>query len=185
VLGLSGLDVLDADAPFLGPDQQLATDVFRTVIDSNCAGLAASLDDTVQAPDDPFGWPREVDFHAQALAGEVIQHAQQPKRTAIAETIRYEVHRLGHVGRLGHRQHTGLVPLQPLAGFDLLWSHWPSGALAIRWGERSLSNDYQRMLVQTYGLCTPRITPRHCKRALRSRPLERQRQVRNGTKTHS
>ena len=44
LLGLSWLDVLDGDAPFLGPDQQLATDVFRAVVDPCGAGLAAPLD---------------------------------------------------------------------------------------------------------------------------------------------
>ncbi len=29
LLGLTGLDVLDRDAQFISPDQQLATDVFR------------------------------------------------------------------------------------------------------------------------------------------------------------
>ncbi len=34
LLGLPGLDVLDCDALFLGPYQQLATDVFRAVTPS-------------------------------------------------------------------------------------------------------------------------------------------------------
>ena len=55
LLGLAGLDVLDANSAFLGPDQQLATDLFRAVIDLYGAGLAAPLDDPVQASDDPFG----------------------------------------------------------------------------------------------------------------------------------
>jgi len=34
LLWLAGLDVLDCDPPFLGPFQQLATDVFRAVTPS-------------------------------------------------------------------------------------------------------------------------------------------------------
>ncbi len=33
VLRLAGLDVLNGDAPFLGPYHKLATDVFRAVVD--------------------------------------------------------------------------------------------------------------------------------------------------------
>jgi len=44
LLWLAGLDWLDGYAAFLGPDQQLATDVFRAVIDPNCAGFAAPFD---------------------------------------------------------------------------------------------------------------------------------------------
>ena len=48
LLGLAGLDVLDGDAPLFGPDQQLATDVFRAVVDPCGAWLAAPFDDPVQ-----------------------------------------------------------------------------------------------------------------------------------------
>ena len=55
LLGLPGLDVLDGNAPFLGPDQQLAADVFRAVVDPYRPGLPSPLDDPVQAADHPFG----------------------------------------------------------------------------------------------------------------------------------
>ena len=54
LLGLAGLDVQDRDAAFLGPDQQLATDVFGAVVDPNGAGFAAPFHDAVQATNDPF-----------------------------------------------------------------------------------------------------------------------------------
>ena len=44
LLGLSGLYVLDRDPPLLGPDQQLATDVFGAIVDPYGAGLAAPFD---------------------------------------------------------------------------------------------------------------------------------------------
>ena len=44
LLRLAGLDVLDRDAPFLGPDQQLPTDVFRAVVDPGCSAATVSLD---------------------------------------------------------------------------------------------------------------------------------------------
>ena len=55
LLGLAGLDVLDRYAPFLGPDQQLAIDVFRAVVDPDCLRGATPFDDLVQRPDDPLG----------------------------------------------------------------------------------------------------------------------------------
>ena len=44
LLGLSGLDVLDRDPPLLGPDQQLATDVFGAIVDANSVGLSPPFD---------------------------------------------------------------------------------------------------------------------------------------------
>jgi hypothetical protein len=44
LLGLTGLDVLDRDAPFLSPYQQLATDVFRAVVDPYGAGLSTPFE---------------------------------------------------------------------------------------------------------------------------------------------
>ena len=48
LLRLAGLDVLDGDAPPRSPYQQLATDVFRAVINPNGAWLAAPLDDPIK-----------------------------------------------------------------------------------------------------------------------------------------
>ena len=118
LLGLARLDVLDCNPLFLGPYQQLATDVFRAVVHPNGAGLAAPFDDPVQAANDTFGGPRDVDLNAQACTGEVVQHVQQPKRAAISEAICHEVHRPGDVRGLRHRQRVGFVPFQPLARLD-------------------------------------------------------------------
>ena len=117
-LRLSGLDVLDRDTAFPGPDQQLATDVFRTVVDPDGAWLAAPFDDPVEASDDPLRWQRKVDLDAQALTVEVIQHVEQPELAAIPQPVSHEVHGPGHVRRVWHSQHVGFVPLQPLARLD-------------------------------------------------------------------
>jgi len=53
LLGLTGLDVLDGYSQFLGPDQQLSTDVFRAVVDPYRPGFATPLDNSVQTADDP------------------------------------------------------------------------------------------------------------------------------------
>lgn len=80
LLGLAGLDVLDRNAPFLGPYQQFATDVFRAVVGPYGSRLAAPFDDAVEAPDDAFGRQREVDLDPQPLAVEVIEQVQQTGR---------------------------------------------------------------------------------------------------------
>ena len=118
MLAMAGLDVLDGNAPTRGPDQQLATGLFRAVLYPYCAGLAAPLDDRVKASDDPLCWQREVDLEAQSFAVEVIQHVQQSKLAAIAEAISHEIPRLGQVGRVWHGQGVMFIALQSLAGFD-------------------------------------------------------------------
>lgn len=72
----------------------------------------------VQAANDPFCGQREVNLDAQAFAVEAVQHIQQPKGTAVAEAIRHEVHRPGHIGRIWHCQDIRLLPFQPLSGLD-------------------------------------------------------------------
>jgi hypothetical protein len=59
-----------------------------------------------------------VHLDPQPFSVEVVKHVQQPERSAIAETVRHEVHRPSHVGRIRHCQSVGFVPLQPLAWFD-------------------------------------------------------------------
>ena len=87
----------------------------------------------IKAPDHALSGQGKVDLDAQALAVEVIQHVQQPELAAITQPVGHEIslrrmkafayratHRPGHVGRLRHGQSIRFVPLQPLAGFDLL-----------------------------------------------------------------
>ena len=45
--GLSGLEVQDRDPQFVSPDQRLATDVFRAVVDPYGAVFAVPIDDPV------------------------------------------------------------------------------------------------------------------------------------------
>ena len=133
LLRLAGLDVLDGDAPARSPDQQLATDVIRAVVDPCGAGLAAPLDvgggsenglgdrfpdEWVKASDHALGGQVKVHFDPQPFAIEVVEHVQQPKRPSFTEAIRHEVHRPGHARGLRHRQRVGFVPLQPLVGLD-------------------------------------------------------------------
>ena len=59
LLGLAGLDMLDGYSVFPGPYQQLATDVFRAVVDPDDLWLAAPLDESVM--NSVYGlWPMRV-----------------------------------------------------------------------------------------------------------------------------
>ena len=100
LLGLAGLDVLEGDAAFHSPFHQLFTDVFRAVVDTYGAGLAAPLDDPIKALDHSFGWERKIHFDAQPFAIEVVQHVQQPECPAIhCPAVHVYMHERGPAGR--------------------------------------------------------------------------------------
>ena len=54
LLRLARLDMLDCDVAFFSPFQELATDVFRSIINPNALRSSPPLDDPVQAPDHPL-----------------------------------------------------------------------------------------------------------------------------------
>ena len=112
LLRLAGLYVLDSYTLLLSPYSELLADVFGAIVHPNGVGLAAPLDDAVQAVNYPPCGQREVHLDPQPFSVEVVQDIQQPKSTAVAEAIRHEVHRPGHIGRVWHRQHIRLVQLQ-------------------------------------------------------------------------
>ena len=88
--GLSGLDMLDGNPLFFCPFQQLATDVFGAIVNTNGAGLSTPFNDAVQAPDDPLGGQGKVDLDAQSFTVEVVQHVQQPELAAVTQTVGHE-----------------------------------------------------------------------------------------------
>lgn len=61
-LGLAWLDVLDGDAVVLSLFHQLAADIFRAVFALYGAGLAAPLDDPIEASDCALSWQGKVDL---------------------------------------------------------------------------------------------------------------------------
>jgi hypothetical protein len=54
LLGLTRLDVADADPVLFCAGQQLCADVFGPIIDTDASRLAAPFDDPVQTADDPL-----------------------------------------------------------------------------------------------------------------------------------
>ena len=54
LLRFARLDMLDCDVAFFSPFQELATDVFRSIINPNALRFSPPLDDPVQAPDHPL-----------------------------------------------------------------------------------------------------------------------------------
>ena len=90
LLRLAGLDVLDVDAHIFRPCHQLATDVFRAIIDPDCRQLPAPFDDPVQGAN----------------------------AATIRQLIRHKIHRPRVIGRIHYRQCIRLIPFQPFLGPD-------------------------------------------------------------------
>ena len=59
LLQFAWLDMLDCDVVLFSPLQQLAANVFRSVINPNAFWSTPPLDDPVQAPDNPLSWQCE------------------------------------------------------------------------------------------------------------------------------
>jgi hypothetical protein len=76
LLRLSGFNVLDDNALFLGLYQQLATDIFWAIINPNSFWFSTPFDDPVEAAKNPFCWQREIDLDAKPFAVKVVQHVQ-------------------------------------------------------------------------------------------------------------
>lgn len=122
MLRLTGLDVLDRDAPFRSPCQQLATNMYSGPLSTLILpSFAALLDDPVQAANNLFSGQGKIHFDAQACAIKVIQQVQQPECPVIAKTIRHEVNRPCHARRresgLSRFKRGGRLPwsLEPMA----------------------------------------------------------------------
>jgi len=56
LLGLSGLDVFQPNALFLGPLHEFLTYIFGSIVDTNGFGFSTPFDDLVQAPHHALGW---------------------------------------------------------------------------------------------------------------------------------
>ena len=92
LLRVSWLDELDVNASIFGPLHRRLADVFGTIVAADHRGSSAPLDQLVQRSDDTFTGRREVDLDSQCLAIEIVQHIEQPKRTAVIEHAVHEVH---------------------------------------------------------------------------------------------
>ena len=71
MLRLSGPNMLDGNPLNRSQFQQLASDIFRAIIDLNGARLAAPFDNAIKAPVDPFGGQGKIDLDAQPFAVEI------------------------------------------------------------------------------------------------------------------
>ena len=71
MLRLSGLDMRDGNPLTRRQFQQLASDIFRAIIDPNGARFAAPFDNAIKAPVDPFGGQGKIDLDAQPFAVEI------------------------------------------------------------------------------------------------------------------
>jgi len=118
LLGLAGLDVEDADTALLRLGLQLATDIFRPIVDAYAHWLSAPFDDLVKRANNPGSRKGEVDFDAETFTVEVIKDIQRPEGAAVAELVGHKVHRPHFVRPLRNRQGLRHVPDQPLLRLD-------------------------------------------------------------------
>lgn len=72
----------------------------------------------IKAPDHAFGWQRKVNLDPQPFAVDLVDHVQHPELTVTTQPVGHEIHRIGDVRRIKHRQGVWLDALQPVAGFD-------------------------------------------------------------------
>lgn len=64
LLRLAGLDVLNTDPTLCSPGDQLAADIFRTVVNPNVARLDTPFQNQIQTADHPLCWPRKINLDA-------------------------------------------------------------------------------------------------------------------------
>jgi len=86
------LDVFNANAPRLGPCFQQPTDVFWAIVNTYYLWRTTPFDDLVQTAHNPQRRQREVNFNAQTVTIEVIQHVQRPEAPTIRKLILHEVY---------------------------------------------------------------------------------------------
>ncbi len=91
LLRVSWLDELDVNVSIFGPLHRRPADVLGTIVAADHLGSSAPLDQLVQRSDDTFRGQREVDPDGQCLAIEIVQHIEQPKRTAVIEHVVHKV----------------------------------------------------------------------------------------------
>ena len=68
-------------------------DVFGPIVIAKHLGLATPLDDLLELPDHQLRGQREVNRHVNGLTVEVIDHIEQPKRSAIFKLIMHKVYK--------------------------------------------------------------------------------------------
>ncbi len=118
LLGLAGLDEIDADSVPGSPCQRHRADVLRTVIASDGTRFAAPLDDAVKRSDHALGWQREIDFNSQAFAVIVVDDVEQPDTASVGKLVVHEVHRPALVDRRRHGQWKRFLTHQSMARLD-------------------------------------------------------------------
>jgi hypothetical protein len=118
LLGLAGLDEIDADSLSGSLSQGHGANVFRTVVTADRIRFAAPFDNPVQRPDDTFRWQREVDFDSQAFPIEVIYDVEQADAASVGELIMHEVHRPALVDSDRHGQRQRFLAHETMAWLD-------------------------------------------------------------------
>ena len=115
---VTGLNELKMDTALFGPVERHLADVLRTVVTANHRRQPSPPDQLIERSDDLLQRRREIDFDSQRFAVEIVQHIEQPNRSAVVEPVVHEVHRPHFVDAARHGQRLRLLAHQALARFD-------------------------------------------------------------------
>src|SRR6266850_2536793 len=112
---LAGLDELLLHAALVGPAIQRPTGEFRAVVGYYPFGQAPPSADLIEHARHALPGQRGIHLDGQTLAGEVIDHRQQPKPSPVGQLIADEIQRPALVGPLGRCRFLSPPPGRPLS----------------------------------------------------------------------
>ena len=116
--GFFGLDIFQRVTLLLRPTHQRPTDIFRTVVDTDCERLSAPLDKPVKRTDDTLGRQRKVHLDPKTLSVEFVQDVEKTECATIFKTVSHAVHRPYQVRFFWKGQLVWLLSFEPLAWLD-------------------------------------------------------------------
>ncbi|MNY38502.1 hypothetical protein D3C86_1731350 [compost metagenome] len=83
LLRVARLNKVQSDTPFLGPSSEPCADKFGVVIASCSLRLSTPFNDLIQRTYHTFSRQRQINFHTQGFAVEVVNQIENPKAAPI------------------------------------------------------------------------------------------------------
>jgi len=89
---VSRLNKSEPDVVFKGPQIQCLADELRPIINGDDFWQSSGQGHTFKHSGNPLAGQRMVCFEHRAFTAEVVYYGQNPKASAVVETVRYKVH---------------------------------------------------------------------------------------------
>ena len=118
LLRVARLNIVQADAPFLGPSSEFDANKFRASITANCLRLSTPFYNLIQSPHDTLRWKRKNNFHADGLPVEVVNQIEKPKTSPARQLIVHEIHRPALVAGFRNSKWLGLLAQDAFVRLD-------------------------------------------------------------------